>query len=331
MTSGSLQVSVVIPARGVTKELDESLSQLRTVKPPVLEVLVITDHAVAEWWNPPVRLLSHVGPPSEKRDVAARVARGDILAFLDDDAYPRADWPSKALRHFADPLVAAVGGPAITPPHDGFWALVSGAVLTSWLGSGATRLRFWPVGRVRPVDDWPSVNLLVRRDVFTAIGGFDTSFWPGEDTKLCLDIVRTGKRILYDPEAVVYHHRATTPLKHLRQIARYGLHRGHFAKIFPETSRRLAYFLPLGALLGVALLLGAAAARGAFRIPVLALFLVTFAIVVLSGVHEALRARRLAIALCYPPLLVLTHLTYALAFLRGLLSYSLKRYERRAR
>ncbi len=324
-------VSVIIPVPQPTPELQEALMYLHALHPPATEILVLPNDA-EESPSPRVRYVpTGRASAAEKRDHALTEAHGDILAFLDDDAYPRSDWLQHAARHFDDLQVAAVGGPAITPPQDGFWAQLSGAVFTSWFGSGPARMRYWPVGSIRTVDDWPSVNLLVRRSVFAEIGGFGTAVWPGEDTKLCLEIVRRGYRIIYDPTVVVYHHRATTPLRHLRQVARYGLHRGYFVRAFPETSRRASYFLPLGAVLAAVLALAGALFVPALRVPVSILMLFVGGILFFIGIVETRRSRRVLIGLCTPPLLVLTHCTYALAFLRGLFSPSLKRYARTGR
>lgn len=324
-------VTVIIPVREITAELRETLTKLAELVPSAGDILVLPDDAPRETF-PGIRFVP-TGPrgPAAKRDLALQHARGEIFAFLDDDAYPRPDWLEKALPHFTDRKVAAVGGPAMTPPGERFWAAAAGAVLSSWLGSGPTRMRFVPVGSVRAVDDWPSVNLLVRRDVFSAIGGFGSSFWPGEDTKLCLEIVRRGYQILYDPAAIVYHHRATTPLRHLRQFARYGLHRGYFFRKYPATSRRISYGLP-----SVVAFVGSAAIIlfmlfPAARPPVATLGVILLLVLLGAGVTEAIRARRPLLVLAVPPLLLATHLTYAVAFVRGMLARSLGRYHRSAR
>lgn len=326
-----LRVSVVIPCRRVTGELRQSLRAVLALSPPVLEVLVFPDAPVGETWSRTRFLPTGAIGPAMKRDLALRHAQGELLAFLDDDAYPAPHWLRSALRHFSDPSVAAVGGPAVTAPDDGLWAHVSGGVFTSWLGSGPARSRHWPVGGVRLVDDWPSVNLVVRRDVFIAVGGFGTAFWPGEDTKLCLKIQRAGKRILYDPEAIVYHHRATTPLKHLRQVARYGLHRGFFAKWYPATSRRVSYILPSGIVLGLLAAFALGTFSPAARAPLLVLAGIFGAMLVGASLIEAARARRLLLILLMPPLLLATHVTYGASFLRGLRAPSLRPYQRGGR
>ena len=94
------------------------------------------------------------------------------------------------------------------------------------------------------VDDYPSCNLFVRRDILEKVGGYRTDFWPGEDTLLCKDIIDNWKRIVYDPWVVVYHHRRPLFLPHLRQLGRYAFHRGYFCKRFPSNSLRFSYFVP---------------------------------------------------------------------------------------
>ena len=106
----------------------------------------------------------------------------------------------------------------------------------------------------RDVDDYPSCNLLVRTDVLREIHGYRTDFWPGEDTLLCEDIVYgQGKRLVYDPWSIVYHHRRRLFGPHLRQLGRYAFHRGYFVKKSPKTSFKLSYFIPSLFVLGVIL------------------------------------------------------------------------------
>jgi len=254
--SKSPRVSVVIPLKEDNDFIRETLEHLRQVDYPNFEILVLPDEST-DWGNE-VHVIP-TGPvgPAAKRDLAFEHATGDILAFLDDDAYPAEDWLTNAVRYFDDPTVAAVGGPAITPESDGLMLQASGYVYASLLGGGNYAYRYIPQSR-REVDDYPTCNLLVRRADFEAVGGFDTRFWPGEDTKLCLDLTQSlSKKIIYAPDVVAYHHRRALFGPHLRQVRSYALHRGYFAKRFPETSLRLSYFLPallLASLVGGGLL-----------------------------------------------------------------------------
>lgn len=325
------KVSVIIPVKIITPELREAVFHLNKLQPPAHEVLVFVDE-VGQEALPGVKLIA-TGPitPPQKRDLALKYASGDIFAFLDDDAYPKTNWLEAALSHFSDPSVAAVAGPALTALTDKWQAQVSGGTLTAWLGSGPAQMRYWPVKKTRDVDDWPSVNLFVRRSDFAAIGGFGTTVWPGDDTKLCLEIIRKKLRIVYEPATQVYHHRASTLNKHLRQVARYGIHRGHFARVYPETSLRLTYFLP-----SLLLLAGIVGCVAIFVFPVtkpffLTVFSVVFLALLLSGVREAFRVDKPYLMVFVPPMIFLTHAVYAVAFIRGLLSPRLKKYQRTER
>lgn len=324
-------VSVIIPSRSVTPELREALPLLARLQPAPREILVLPDQGTTEVFPVTRFIPTVIANPCAKRNRALAEARGEILAFLDDDAFPSPGWLARALEHFCDPAVVAVGGPGVTPLRDPLWAKISGAVLTSWLGSGPARCRYWPVGRPRTVDDLHSVNLLVRRHAMEAVGGFDVTYWPGEDTKLCLDLVRAGGQVVYDPGVIVYHHRATTPMRHLRQVGRYGLHRGHFARVLPETSRRLAYFLPTLAILALAALVVLSWVAPATR-PLLGGVLAgALMVVAVAGVIEAARIREWRVALFFPALLLVTHLVYGLAVIRGFFSPQLKHYQRAER
>ena len=212
--------------------MDECLDALADVAYPKFEVLVVTD-VPADAQRASVRYLES-GPvgPAAKRDQGAKAAHGDILAFIDDDAFPDRDWLHTAMNVFGDPSVTAVGGPGLTPPGDSALARASGWILSSYLGGGPHRFRSIKA-KARWVDDYPSMNFLVRRSAFEEVGGFSTHFFPGEDTKLCLALISDGGRIRYDPNVVVYHHRRDLFRPYLRQIAQYGLHRGHSCPDLP--------------------------------------------------------------------------------------------------
>ncbi|MCC7518004.1 MAG: glycosyltransferase [Verrucomicrobiae bacterium] len=251
--------------------------------------------------------------PAAKRNRGAAIAKGEILAFVDDDTRLLAGWLAAALPHFEAPSVAAVGGPAITPKGDPFWARVSGTTYESWLVSGGERRRYLP-GAPAEVDDWPSCNLLVRRTAFDAVGGFGTDFWPGEDTAFCLALVKRGWKIRYEPRAAIEHHRRPSLKKHFVQLANYGLHRGYFAKRFPETSLRARYFAPSALLLGLiallaALLTGIPRAGGTLAALATAYLLLAAASVARAGPRLLLPS---------VGVIFISHLVYGAAFLRGL-------------
>jgi len=333
------KVSVVIAVEEMNDYLRECLTHLGQLDYPNFEVLVLMTEGTKEDFAG-VRFITVpdlAKRPAERRDRALKYAEGEILAFIDDDAYPRRDWLKNAVPHFADLQVAAVCGPGVTPPADSVSLKASGWISASLLGGGPEAYyRFLP-GKKREVDDYPSMNLLIRRGDFAAVGGYDSHFWPGEDTKLCLDLTKKlGKKIVYDPDVLVYHHRRALFGPHLRQNGRYGLHRGHFARVLPETSRRLSYFIPS---LYTLFLIG---------VPILGFFLSTInnqpstvnnllttlyltlnacylTLLLLTAAWVYRRERDWRVALLVVPGIFVTHVWYGLRFIQGFFSQGLKR------
>jgi len=312
------QVSVVVACPAPSPYLDECLAGLAQQTYTRLETLVLPD-APAQLAAAP-RLGLRVIPtgnirPSEKRNLGIRAARGELVAFLDDDTIPSPGWLAHAIPYFSDPAIAAVGGPGVTPSHDPWLAQLGGATYAHPLVSGGNAYRYKP-GRIRSCDDLPSCNLIVRAEVLRELNGFNTAYWPGEDTILCSEIVhRLGRRIVYDPWASVAHHRRPLFGPHLRQIGRYALHRGFFAKRFPATSRRPAYMLPSLLVLGLV-----AGAPLVFLHPWLKTgYLCCVAAYLAITLAAACQRRPLAWLVLWLGI-VGTHLVYGVRFLQGLCS-----------
>jgi cellulose synthase/poly-beta-1,6-N-acetylglucosamine synthase-like glycosyltransferase len=243
-----LKFSIIIPVRKINDYVKESISRIKKLDYPEFEVLIITDEDESkdyDFGGRRIKLISsgNVGP-GEKRNLGASLAEGEVLAFLDDDSYPEYNWLKNASKVFEDPEVFALGGPAVTPRGAEYEERMTGYLFESPVVSGLTTYRYRPEEK-RMVDDYPSVNLFVRKSAFDSVGGFPIEFWPGEDTKLCLDLVeKFGRKFPYDPDVLVYHHRRDIFKPYLKQISRYGRHRGQFARIFPQTSRIPMYFAP---------------------------------------------------------------------------------------
>lgn len=238
--------SIIIPVKAINEYIRETTLSILALDIGNWELIILpNEQENNEWQDKRIKILSsgRVGP-AEKRDIGARNAAGEILVFLDDDSYPNQDLLSVAAPYFKNTEIVAIGGPAITPASDSFWQKVSGAVFLSRL-SGGNPERYIPIGEPREVDDWPSVNFMIRKKDFLEIGGFDTAYWPGEDTKLCFDLItKAYKKIIYVPNLIVWHHRRSGLLSHLKQVGGYGLHRGYFAKVYPKTSRKFKYLIP---------------------------------------------------------------------------------------
>jgi len=238
-------ISVIIPFKKSSSYLSECLEALSHQSYTHFEIILLPDKKEKFIFsNAKVFVTGPIGP-AEKRDIGVAKAKGEMLAFIDDDAYPDKDWLANAKPYFQNPEISAVCGPGVTPGNDSISQKAGGFVNSLWFGSGgAGTYRFIPKKK-RYVDDFPSMNFIVRKTDFLKAGGFDTHFWPGEDTKLCHDLVyKLGKKIIYDPKVLVFHHRKALFISHLRQISGYAIHRGHFARILPATSLKFGYLIP---------------------------------------------------------------------------------------
>jgi cellulose synthase/poly-beta-1,6-N-acetylglucosamine synthase-like glycosyltransferase len=311
--------SMIIPVKELNDYVRETVPYILQLDFVDWELFIVTNEDQnTEWPNEArIKMMSsgRVGP-AEKRDIAAAVATGEYLVFLDDDSYPEPNLLSLAFEKFAEGAVA-LGGPAVTPHSDSFKQKVSGAVFSSKITGGSPE-RYRPVGHQREVDDWPSVNLMVSRQIFLKIGGFNSPYWPGEDTFLCLKLLRAGHRVTYVPKLIVWHHRREGLLRHIKQVGAYGLHRGYFARHLPETSRRIQYMFPSLVFLmflsaPIAIVLPAILQR----FVVLGLLMYLFGVIL--GVSNMMRFEKKTVALAALPYVIATHLSYGYWFLRGLL------------
>lgn len=320
------KVSIIIPVIAINDYIMESIPKILELDYSDFEIIIFPDQLDSAHHWPKTKIISSgkVGP-AEKRDLAIKYAKGEILAFLDDDAYPKKDWLRSMIPVFYDDKVGAVGGPAITPKNDGVLQKVSGAIFESFLGGGFTRNRYLPIGKISEVDDWPTVNLLIRKEVFIEVGGFNCVYWPGEDTKLCLDVTNAGYKIIFNPLGLVYHHRRSDLMKHFKQIGSYALHRGFFARKYPKTSLKIGYFVPTLFDLYLIFLTFNFAWKWTFQYWVFVPAMAYLCCLFLDAIVVSIRWRNILIGLIVIPMIFLTQVWYGLRFVQGLILPKLKR------
>lgn len=315
-----MKVSIIIAVKEFNPFLKECIEKCLKLASVDYEIIVLPD-VPFKYDNPRIRVIATGAClPAKKRDLGSEQANGEILGFLDDDAYPASNWLDEAVKNFSDPDVAAVGGPAVTPPTEEFSRMASGLIYESFAVSGNFRYRYLRAKK-RFVDDYPSCNFLVRKDIFKQLGGFKTNFWPGEDTILCLEVTRRlSKKIVYDPAVLVFHHRRPIFPGHLNQIKNYALHRGYFVKHFPETSLKWQYFIP--SLFLIWLMTGLFFSLLSHTVMVFYLVSILFygIFIFLNAIQRKDTKMTLAVTLG----IFLTHLTYGLYFLAGLLKRRLR-------
>jgi hypothetical protein len=173
------------------------------------------------------------------RNAGVAASRGDSLAFTDDDCYPAPDWLSQARRVMAaHPDAGVVGGRILL--HD-----PTDAPYTIQLDPEPRRMAapsFIAPGSVQ------GANLVVRRTVFAAVGGFDNDFgagtpFPCEDVGLACRASLAGFEVRYDPALVVSHHHGRKPGPDIARLERqYAYGRGaYYAKFLLNRQSRAMF------------------------------------------------------------------------------------------
>ncbi|MET4167373.1 MULTISPECIES: glycosyltransferase family 2 protein [Gordonia] len=147
---------------------------------------------------------------SGARNCGIRLASGQIVAFVDDDATVEPHWRQRLTAHFTDPDLAAVGGYAdpVWPESRPRWFPPE----SDWIvGCSYTGL---PTTSAR-VRNLMGCNMSFRRRLLVEVGGFDTDLGRigthpvgCEETELCIRISRhdPAAKITFDPDIRVRHH-----------------------------------------------------------------------------------------------------------------------------
>jgi GT2 family glycosyltransferase len=249
--------------------------------------------------------------PSAKRNLGIRNTDAEVLALIDSDAYPTKNWLKNAIRYFQDDNVGAVGGPNLTPSNNTIGQKVSGLIFSSSVGAGKTALRYKVRQKFReglPVKEMPSCNLLVRREHIVATGGFDERLLTGEDAKLCFQIRKYGKRVIYAPDVVVYHHRRHMWRSHLQQVWNYGRDKAwvikedfSIDKLYYSIPFCFVLFLTFGTVLSI------------FLPPIKVIFLFLFGLYLLIVLIASMIARFRFFPFLFLGI-ILTHIFYGVGF-----------------
>lgn len=213
------RVSVVICAYAERRwdALCAAVASVRAQTRHAAETIVVIDHnpalhARAQQTLEDARVIANTGARglSGARNTGVAHARGEIVAFLDDDAIARTDWLEELLRGYERPGVVGAGG--VVEP---LWEQDAAC---AWLPEEF----YWTVGcsyrglpeTVGPIRNPIGANMSFRRDAILAAGGFregvgrlDTTPLGCEETELAVRVSRAlpGSQILHVPAARVEH------------------------------------------------------------------------------------------------------------------------------
>ena len=226
------ELSIILINKGDRRIADSlgAIETLRRTDADAIEVIVVdaSEHRlddVAERF-PGVRWIAFTPVPGRvtiphQRNVGLAAATGRIVVFTDAGCIPGEDWLE---------LLTA-------PIRDGSESVVAGA----YRSPQGDSLRDQAVKRLtgaRYVDEAPTINLAIRRDVFDQVGGFDERFDYGSDVDLTWRMVDAGHRIRYVDEAAVSHDWGAAR-EELRRTSLYGRARARLFLKHRHRSRNL--------------------------------------------------------------------------------------------
>jgi cellulose synthase/poly-beta-1,6-N-acetylglucosamine synthase-like glycosyltransferase len=323
-------ISVIIPAYNAEVTLGSCLNALeaQTVSRDVYEIIVVddcsTDGTPAIAGDRDVVLLrqTHAGPATA-RNLGALEARGDLLLFTDADCEPVPDWIEQLAGALAGPEVVGAKGTYRTLQK----SLVARFVQLEYEKKYARMLG------CDQIDFVDTYSAAYRRGIFLENGGFDPRFLTAsvEDQEFSFRLARKGYRLVFVPEAVVYHLHDTTVAEYWRRKFAIGYWKALLLRWHPgravrdsHTPQVLKGQMLLAALLCIALLL-APAWRGMLlgSAGLLAAFMIT----TFPLVGRALR-RDAPVAVAVPPLLFVRALALGLGLTVGFIRFSGARAKR---
>jgi len=312
-------VSIIIPCKDVDILTMECIEQCKRLDYPNFEMILLPDSSTQPLDGVQVIATGPVAPGT-KRNIGVKNSKGDICAFIDNDAFPRRDWLSSAVKQLEDFQIQGVGGPGLTPEEDDFMQKAGGYVLSSFM-VGTLSSRYKRQKRFES-NDIHSCNFVARKSTLEAVGGWNEKYWPGEDTLMCLAIRKNGGKLIESSDVVVYHHRRSLFKPHLKQVSRFGEHRGFFSKKFPENSRKVTYFFP--SLLLFFLLFGILISV-IFPFFTYVLLLALGGYLVSSLAAAALQVKKAKMLVSVWLGIIATHLVYGVFFIFGLAKRDLTR------
>jgi len=225
------RISVVVCTYNGNRTIRDCLEGLKKVKYPNFEVIVVddgsTDETVAilnEYDFRRIRTKNN--GLSNARNLGLKAATGEIIAYIDDDAYPDQNWLTYLAEAFLQSEYAGMGGPNVAPPGDG---LIADCIDKAPGGPVHVLLSD------REAEHIPGCNMAFRKEALEAIDGFDPKFRAaGDDVDVCWRLQQKGYKLGFSPAAMVWHHCRNSVRAYWKQQKGYGKAEALLESKWPE-------------------------------------------------------------------------------------------------
>ncbi len=225
------RVSVVVCSFNGARTIRDCLEGLSKLEYPNYEVIVVNDGstdstgAIAAEYNCRVIRTENRGL-SSARNTGLKVAKGELIAYIDDDAWPDPHWLNYIVETFRGTEHAGVGGPNLPPPGDG---PIADCVANAPGGPVHVLLADQVAEHI------PGCNMAFRKSCLEAIGGFDDQFrTAGDDVDVCWCLQQRGWTLGFHAAAMVWHHRRNSVRAYWRQQRGYGRAEALLERKWPE-------------------------------------------------------------------------------------------------
>ncbi|SDD96646.1 glycosyltransferase [Niabella drilacis] len=235
----AISFSVVVCSYNGSKTIGQCLEGILQLRYDNYEVIVVDDGSrdnLAEIVSRyPVQLIRTPNRGlSNARNTGMKAATGEVIAYIDDDAYPDPDWLNYLSYAFTHGDYVAVGGPNLVPGEDGGLAACVGCAPGGPLQVLVTD---------EIAEHIPGCNMVIRRQALLDIGGFDPRYRAaGDDVDVCWRLQEAGGTIGYHPGALVWHHRRNSFRAYWKQQKGYGKAEALLEQKWPERYNALGHY-----------------------------------------------------------------------------------------
>ena len=225
------RISVIICSYNGSRTIRDCCEALLKLQYPNFEVIVVddgsTDETAAIAGEHGFQVISTENRGlSNARNTGMHAATGEIVAYIDDDAYPDPHWLTYLAGSFSDGSYVGVGGPNIAPPGDG---LIADCIANAPGGPMHVLLSD------REAEHLPGCNMAFRKEALEAVGGFDPRFRAaGDDVDICWRLQDTGGKLGFSPAAMDWHHRRNSVWAYWKQQRGYGRAEALLERKWPE-------------------------------------------------------------------------------------------------